>query len=534
MNPPVTVDDGLRFLAPQLADSNLPPAWPPDAFAIAAWLLEKSGAYTNVIVRWPPPKPRGREGSWQDGIRAVGAGWRRHCSVGSPPPREVRNWWTTLREHRRLPLPDVAKRPAVWRTLLQLCAAADEASAGIGLYSLRAPYDPFEFQAMATLFDSQGTTCCQSVHPSRIRVLPKMHTPQSGLTIRSLSHNLALCPSGQVQAAWRPFPAGRETHSMNLLILPWPESLHPAEFRPVPAPLRNLPGRHGFFGCSPAWWSQSIARRLRDVLAQAEKVVGHIHGVVLPEFALSSRQCDEASRIVCRRGGFLVSGVGEPAAPAAASSLAKNYVRFDIPAKVHGRYASLRQAKHHRWKLDRSQVIQYGLGGNLDPDRYWWEAITLEPRTLNFVAMHPWLSVAVLICEDLARQDPAAELVRAVGPNLVLALLMDAPQLPSRWPARYATVLADDPGSSVLTLTSLGMAALSRPPNVPLRPRLIALWKDAKSAAPVEIELPPGAAGCVLSLTVQWDEEWTADGRGDNRTTGYVILAGTHPIFPAL
>jgi hypothetical protein len=148
--------------------------------------------------------------------------------------------------------------------------------------------------------------------------------------------------------------------------------------------------------------------------------------------------------------------------------------------------------------------------------------------------MHPWLSVAVLICEDLARQDPAAELVRAVGPNLVLALLMDAPQLPSRWPARYATVLADDPGSSVLTLTSLGMAALSRPPNVPLRPRLIALWKDAKSAAPVEIELPPGAAGCVLSLTVQWDEEWTADGRGDNRTTGYVILAGTHPIFPAL
>ena len=29
------------------------------------------------------------------------------------------------------------------------------------------------------------------------------------------------------------------------------------------------------------------------------------------------------------------------------------------------------------------------------------------------------------------------------------------------WPARYATVLSDDPGSSVLTLTSVGMVDLS-------------------------------------------------------------------------
>jgi hypothetical protein len=29
---------------------------------------------------------------------------------------------------------------------------------------------------------------------------------------------------------------------------------------------------------------------------------------------------------------------------------------------------------------------------------------------------------SVLICEDLARQDPAADLIRAVGPNLLIAL----------------------------------------------------------------------------------------------------------------
>lgn len=69
----------------------------------------------------------------------------------------------------------------------------------------------------------------------------------------------------------------------------------------------------------------------------------------------------------------------------------------------------------------------------------------------------------MLVCEDLARQDPAADLIRAVGPNLLIALLMDGPQLSGRWPARYASVLAEDPGTSVLTLTSLGMAERSRP-----------------------------------------------------------------------
>lgn len=84
----------------------------------------------------------------------------------------------------------------------------------------------------------------------------------------------------------------------------------------------------------------------------------------------------------------------------------------------------------------------------------------------------------------MARQDPAADLIRAVGPNLLIALLMDGPQLKDRWAARYASVLAEDPGSSVLTLTRLGMARRSRPflrttgrraePS-----QVIALWRDA-------------------------------------------------------
>ncbi len=53
--------------------------------------------------------------------------------------------------------------------------------------------------------------------------------------------------------------------------------------------------------------------------------------------------------------------------------------------------------------------------------------------------------------------SPGATILRAVGPNLVVCLLLDGPQSKERWSTRAAAALADDPGSSVLTLTSLGM-----------------------------------------------------------------------------
>ena len=60
---------------------------------------------------------------------------------------------------------------------------------------------------------------------------------------------------------------------------------------------------------------------------------------------------------------------------------------------------------------------------------------------------------ASLVCEDLAQNDDVAQLIRSVGPTVVICVLLDGPQLTSRWAARYASVLADDPGSAVLTLS---------------------------------------------------------------------------------
>lgn len=154
--------------------------------------------------------------------------------------------------------------------------------------------------------------------------------------------------------------------------------------------------------------------------------------------------------------------------------------------------------------------------------------MSLDDRRLLFVSL-PALVMSVLICEDLAGPDPVGDLVRAVGPNLVIALLMDGPQLKGRWPERYAMALADDPGSSVLSLTSLGMSELSRPAQGASRSRVIALWKDHGGTS-TELDLPAGCGRIVVSLSFQYEEEWSADGRSDGCEAVFPTLSGVRGI----
>jgi hypothetical protein len=186
------------------------------------------------------------------------------------------------------------------------------------------------------------------------------------------------------------------------------------------------------------------------------------------------------------------------------------------------------QAKHHRWCLDRNQILQYGLGGMLPASRYCWEHTDIGQRVVRFTTLGSSMTMSVLVCEDLARQDPVSDILRAVGPNLVVALLMDGPQLRSRWPSRYASVLAEDPGCSVLTLTSLGMAKRSQAhPGEPDRSGVIALWRDVFYGER-ELELRAGEDAAVLSLSCNSLEEFSADGRGDGGSALFPVFAGLH------
>lgn len=137
---------------------------------------------------------------------------------------------------------------------------------------------------------------------------------------------------------------------------------------------------------------------------------------------------------------------------------------------------------------------------------------------MRFVVNRGHEVITALVCEDLARNDPVMPLLNAVGPNLVVALLMDGPQLISRWPGRYATVLSDDPGSAVLTVTSLGMVMRSRAPDKPMPGnngrRCIAIWREPDQGAQ-ELDLPDGAHALVLALSSHPVRQTALDLRDD-------------------
>src|SRR5262249_46940046 len=192
------------------------------------------------------------------------------------------------------------------------------------------------------------------------------------------------------------------------------------------------------------------------------------------------------------------------------------------PSERRTPWFRLRQHKQHRWSLDESQIYQYHLGGVLHPSVRWFEAMDVPRRAIEFVEVAE-LTLVSLVCEDLAEHDDIAELVKSVGPTVVFAVLLDGPQLTSRWTARYASVLADDPGSAVMTLTSFGMVQRSRPARRDVSP-IVALSRDPARGFR-EIPLEAGAQGVVLTVCMARATRRSADGRRpvDNGTHAFDV-----------
>jgi hypothetical protein len=536
----ITINETLRYM---LGESwNGEPDflwWPPDVLAVAGKLLQCSGAYTNVVQGGI--KNRGTPEEWQQEMQRVGDAWRTQALEQKCPP-EVVAWWQQAVGRSHLPLTRIRKTRKVWEALVKLLCAADSACAGVGVAG-DASSDPFATVAAAVLRsglrDCSPCSLCMRIDRSNLVVVPKMHTPLKGITMRSLTHHVALCDTLDVSTQWyQAFELGTEKaerrfhDSMVLLVIPEPLEINPSQFRPSTGhktPLTNLPADFRFFEFEPGHRRAQVAQRIRALCQQTRKTVGRIDGVVLPEMALSPRDYVAVRDAIMGELSFFCTGIYQRPTR---TRVGANYAQICVRMWKNS-YVETRQYKHHRWFLDESQICQYGLGATLDPAKKWWENISLDHRVLNFVSLDTWLVLTVLICEDLARPDPVGGTIRAVGPNLVIALLQDGPQLAARWAARYATVLADDPGSSVLTVTSLGLSSLSRPKEGrpdPYTSRTVALWKD-KAAGTQEISLPPNAQAIALSLTSIWEKEWSADGRHDDGNAGVVRLSGVHPIY---
>jgi hypothetical protein len=533
------------------------PAWPPDLFALAGTLIRRSGAYLRVFKRRDPVvyAKRIEEAArqWRNRLDAIAAVDVTPAELQSARPPELLVLWESVMREKATPISAIDENPLLAELLILLTLIADEASRGLGITTDNKTdqgSQPSKFLSIAdqALVENELRSFCWNVPPEVLCVLGKQHTPVKGATFRSLSHHLALYHPSEIEARWfnaiptqidpNPRPGG-----LNLLLLPWPRRVETEDFHEV------LPGGRraddseppGYFRYHPKKTDDAATfeENLKKALEKARQHSGPIHAIVLPELALTEGQYNLAERIAYEARSILVCGIRGDEAPAE-GEWDSNVCVLQAAGAVRGAglepdaeedlLSTLRlyQPKHHRWYLDREQIVNYQLAGSLPASRGAWEHIDLPRRRLHFVTLNP-ITCAVLICEDLARQEPAADLIRAVGPNLLIALLMDGPQLANRWPARYAAVLAEDPGTSVLTLTSLGMAERSRPiiqsgQRAPIS-RVIALWRDAIEGE-IQIALDPDHDACVLSLEYQMETEYCADGRSDRGRSCYPVYAG--------
>lgn len=568
MRPILSILDVIKYLLPsgshpafsaeadpENAWTHCPP-WPPDLFGTMATLAERSGCYAELgVVLSRSSRERRLKVAWAAQARQLGTEWR---STAIVPNRVAVLWGRLLRQGGRpvSSAPDTSTR--VWKRLVvRLLAIADEASCGIGFLPPTHGEHTFALIAFDELIKgdrgkldgSEVTGLPHSfaslIPADRMCVMPKALAPNVGCTLRSLSHNLAALPGeGTVCPRW--FIAAEPTNEddialstgeFNVLVVPYPYEISRSDFVATRSPEAGI---DGYFSLQQSWLSVGGAALRRDMLsgfvidlvAGARARLGGsgppgvVHAVVLPETALDDQLADALAEDLaehCPDLEILIAGVLRREGSRARNEAVLARLR-------HGGLARrVVQSKHHRWRLDGGQIRQYQLGRQLDQDRRWWEDIDVGDRGIAFGLVRRDVVISALVCEDLARFDPVLPVVNAVGPNIVVALLMDGPQLQARWPGRYATVLAEDPGSSVLTVTSLGMVRLARRHGEEDR-RVVGLWKDASSSGATELLLPQGAHALLLSLRSKDIEQTTIDLRQDGSTAVSLTLSEVWPV----
>ena len=493
--------------------------WPPDVFALANLVLDHTEAYRFVVAP-PPGRTWPHLPDWDRQVRLSARAWRE-----TGPPPLVEHLWDVVTRQRDVPLERVRSGSA-WQlvlALLTLHAIADEACAEVTNAESRTADATFEAGAWAQL---QHRGSLSRLSATRVRIVPKALLSARGITIRSLSRYLALCYES-VEVRWRGIEPGVQgaRRDYNIVLVPWPLSVRADDFREArSSALRNMdPELFGFFEFAP---QPGLDVELVDALLQAAAdAAGPVDAVVLPEAAVPPDAIPHLERALDRHDTtFLIAGVHQRPGPA---TQGRNYLHFGV--RTPNGWDGYEQDKHHRWCLDERQIRQYHLSRSLQPSKLWWESIDIRERTLHVIDIGGGTTTTPLVCEDLARLDEVADLIRRIGPSLVVAVLLDGPQLSSRWPCRYASVIADDPGSAVITLTSYGMVARCRPPGKQ-RSRVVAHWNDGDNLR--EIELAPGAAAVLITTSTRRETVWTADGRR-HLDVPRLKLAGVRQLRPS-
>ncbi|GAD91192.1 hypothetical protein VHA01S_073_00040 [Vibrio halioticoli NBRC 102217] len=335
----------------------------------------------------------------------------------------------------------------------------------------------------------------------------KTSVPQTGLTLNNLTHSLTcIKPSVLPEVvANKHLKQGYNKKSYNILFLPWPFTIESDAFKPTTNQIK-MDGYFGSFDYLPDD-KYEPSKFLQAILATLRRC-GTIDLIVFPECALSDKTFNKymitLHRLFDGNAPSILSGIFGNV-----GSISTNKAKLSFIGELG--IDTIEQSKHHRWFLDETQVRNYNLASSLDLGRKWWENIAIDRRHLVTLHTANGVKLCPLICEDLARQEPVAQAVRSVGPNLVVSLLLDGPQLDFRWPGKYSAVLSDDPGSSVLSVTAPGMTqratGLGHPPS-----RQVALWSEPGGSAET-LKIDEDGLGIVIELEVKDEPMWTIDGR---------------------
>jgi hypothetical protein len=512
------------------------PRWPPDLFAFAATVAEQYGIYAQLpfMCGWIGDEYRFND-DYLEEIKRLCKAW--HALV-EPPAEAVSAWDRLIGRVKR-------SEPPFWhQDVMLLLVLSDAVSEGMGFELDDTGPQTYPRIVFAQLLQLQKgneskilpnlpQSLCWMVPSSEACVQPKTNTPKVGCTLRSLSHHLALLPStGVVTTGWVYAAPPDSPPNLNMLLIPFPYHIDAGDFAPTVAPLDS---ENSYFCVKQGWLKNDAGKKISEkkvaqlliaLIDAAQREADSVHALVLPELALDGADVGKIAHYLAKSRHKLelfIAGALDNAGdgPARNSAYMARLLDGEVAQSWH-------QAKHHRWRLEASQIRRYNLGFVLDPEKIWWEQIDVSNRVCSFTVVRQGASIATLVCEDLARSDPVMPAINSVGPNLLVALLMDGPQWEKRWPGRYATVLADDPGTSVLTLTSIGMINRSTLPGQPAG-RQIALWKQAGDIAH-ELTLPPGDHALLLSLTMAPDTQTTLDRRCDDGSARQFRLSGVRSI----
>ena len=532
-----TILDVLTRLFPRRAKKNaleVAPSGPPDVFAAAALLLELSGAYHHVQPDGDPTATKSPriisllEDDRKDAQRLADEWKAMPVKPARVPPGVQERWEKLAKKYGNQPvykpLGAATPCPPWWRIALELLLVADAAVADevgwIPMSKLKSVWS-LAVKRLVTdeLNDARGylNTIAFETNQDIANVLPKSRTPGVGCTVRSLSQHLALLPPRGVARAYWVSPVNVDpapADALNILIVPFPYKIAATSFVAMTDKNRVRERKWGWFGLKPSWLDRlapdDVSDWVKALMHAGELDCGSVHAVVLPELALNWLTYEKLARALqgFPHVEFLVSGLTTDQDGRTGNFVATTLFEGGIVRETMTRV----REKHHRWKLDRSQIGTYALSSTLKPNVSWWEKLDIMSRSLDVFVFREKSSLTTLICEDLARVDPCQELVRAIGPNLVIALLMDSAQVKDRWPARYATVLAEDPGSSVLTVNSRALLDRANAEGRYDRSDAVALWRDDTGTLR-SISLPPDMDAVVMTLAGDFKKERTLDGR---------------------